>query len=90
MVSFAFLDRSSLLFLPLSHFFILPTSLFTLITAPFLLLWPPSTTTHLLSARRTTPFHFTRDAPRSDAQLVLAGLGCHTVQSPRSTTSGMR
>jgi hypothetical protein len=30
-----------------------------LIAAPFLLLWPPPTTAHLLSARRTAPFILT-------------------------------
>ena len=71
-------DLSSLLFLPFSHFSIILPLYLALIAAPFLLLWPPPTNAHSLSARRTAPFHFTRDAAPSDAQLVVAGMGCHT------------
>ncbi|KUM57191.1 hypothetical protein ACN42_g10000 [Penicillium freii] len=57
-VSFAFLGLTRLHWsssLTLTFSFFLPLYL-ALIAAPFLLLWPPPTTAHLLSARRTAPF----------------------------------
>lgn len=76
-----YINDYSLLFLPFSHFPIILPRYLALIATPFLLLWPPPTTPHLLSAPRTAPIHsFTRDAARSAASLQCLSPGSVTTE----------
>jgi hypothetical protein len=82
-------DPPSLLIFPLSHFFILPTSLSCTHRRPLSFTLAPTDYCVFAFSPTHSPFHSTGDAARSDSLDVLTGVGCNAIQSLRSRITGV-